>query len=83
MFAMAIPRLHVEVSGGIAAERAGGLNGLNLRRGSALSVEVALPDYFSRAGCDDAAEVGVRRGEAGRFVGQLGGAPYKGCVNRM
>jgi len=81
MFTMAIPWLHIEVSGGIAAQRAGGLNGLNLRGGSAHSVEVALSDDFSSAGGDDAAEVRVRRGESRRLIGQLGGAFDEGYVD--
>lgn len=59
MVTVAVAGLHVEVRGGAAAEFAGGLDGLDLRGGGALGVEVALAGDFAGGGDDDAAEVGV------------------------
>ena len=77
-----IAGLHVEISSGASAQLAGGLHRLDLRRLSSLSVEVALPDDFPGGG-DHAAEVGVRRRESGRFVGDLSGTSHVERIERV
>lgn len=83
MVTVAVAGLHVEVRGGAAAEFAGGLDGLDLRGGGALGVEVALAGDFAGGGDDDAAEVGVGGCEAGGFVGEVGSASDVGGVERV
>lgn len=74
MIAMAVTRFHVEVSGGASAAQAGGLDREDLGGLGALGVEEALASDGAGGSGDDATKVGVRGGEAGGEVGELGGA---------
>lgn len=74
MIAVAITRLHIEISSGASAALAGRLNGENLSRRGALGVEESLTGNGTGRGGNDAAEIRVRGGEASGHIGELGGA---------
>lgn len=83
MVAVAVAGLHVEISGGAPGEVSGSLDGEDLSGLGALGVEKALAGDLSGSSGDDAAKVGVGRGEAGGFVSELDGASDVGGIERV
>lgn len=83
MVAVAVAGLHVEISGGAPGELSGSLDGEDLSGLGALGVEKALAGDLSGWSGDDAAKVGVGRGEAGGFVSKVDGASDVGGIERV
>lgn len=71
---MAVSGFHIEISSGAETAATCSFNREDLSRLGALCIEEALAGNSARRGGDDAAEIGMGRGEAGGHVSEVGGA---------